>query len=411
MHSRAIARALLAAKERYDIKFISLPWGTTPLGALNPVDDVEIISRVIPGLSAKPDIWIQMGIPSEMQQVGQYNVLITAATEADIMPPAFVEGCNRADLVIVPSEFTAKVVANTIIEKVDKNTNQVVEQVKVNKKITTLFEGIDTDTYSKSNIIKNDLVTTLNNIPEQFCFLQVGHWMQGNLFCDRKDVGGLVHTFLKTFMHKAVKNRPALIMKTSTAGYSIAERDVIVDRIWQIQEMLREQTGFKGTFPNIYVLNGELTDAEMNTLYRHPKVKSMVTLTKAEGYGLPLAEFATTGKPIIAPAYSGYLDFIKVEHHVLLPVKMVEIDRSATNDWLPAKSHWSQVNYEYAGQAMVDVMEKYDKYLEKSRKSPKFVQDNFSLTKMTEKFLEILDGCSTFVPEKRTITLPKLKKI
>jgi hypothetical protein len=43
--------------------------------------------------------------------------------------------------------------------------------------------------------------------------------------------------------------------------------------------------------------------------------------------------------------------------------------------------------------------------------TPKFIQDNFSLTKMTEKFLEILDGCSTFVPEKRTITLPKLKKV
>lgn len=412
VHSRAIANALLSAKDRYDIKFISLPWGGTPFGALdrsNP-SDLEILSRMVPGLNEKPDIWIQITIPSEMQRVGEFNILITAATEADVMPPVFVEGCNRADLILTPSEFTKKVVENTILERVDNRTQQVVEQVKVNKKIQVLFEGVNTDIYSKGNVVKGDLLSTLQAIPEEFCYLQVGHWLQGNLFCDRKDIGGLVHTFLKTFMQKKGKNRAGLILKTSGAGYSISSRDVIIDRIWQIQELIRDQTGFKGEFPSIYLLNGELNESEMNTLYRHPKVKAFVTLSKGEGYGLPLAEFALTGKPIICPAYSGYLDFINPEHHVLLPVQLKEIDRTAVNDWLPAKSRWSQVNYDFVGQVLVDVKEKYDKYLERSRKSPKYVKDNFSLTEMTKKFLEIIDECSTFVPERKTIKLPELKK-
>lgn len=211
-------------------------------------------------------------------------------------------------------------------------------------------------------------------------------------------------------MHKKGKNRAGLVLKTSGAGYSITSRDTIIDRIWQIQELLRDQTGFKGDFPSIYLLNGELTDAEMNTLYRHPKVRAFVTLTKGEGYGLPLAEFALTGKPIVCPAYSGYMDFISPDHHVLLPAQLKEIDRTAVNDWIPAKSRWSQVNYDFVGQVLVDVKEKYDKYLERSRKSPRYIQDNFSLTRMTEKLLEIIDECSTFVPERKTIKLPELKK-
>ena len=53
-----------------------------------------------------------------------------------------------------------------------------------------------------------------------------------------------------------------------------------------------------------------MTDEEMNSLYNHPKVKAMVSFTKGEGFGRPLAEFGTTGKPIIASNWSGHLDFL-----------------------------------------------------------------------------------------------------
>lgn len=410
VHSRLIAKSLLQYNQ-YDVKFLSMPWGNTPIGALDPEADKDIVDKIIPDgrLTFKPDIWIQCTIPSEMQRVGERNILITAATEADVMPEPFVHGCNRADLIIAPSNFTAKVIQNTVLEKVDQRTKQVVEQSKVTVPVEVLFEGIDTSVFNKNNIVETDLVDRLNNIPEKFCFLYTGHWLQGQLFCDRKDTGGLIHTFLKTFMRKGSKNRPALILKTSGAGFSLVERDQVIDKIWQIKELIREQDGFEGKFPSIYLINGELTDSEMNVLYRHPKVKTMITLTKAEGFGLPLAEFATTGKPIVAPNYSGYLDFIQPDHHALLPVQLAKIHPSAANEWIPRDANWSQVNYTFVGQVMQNIMDHYPKYLEKSRKSPKFMQDNFSLTKMTEKFLEILQKHCT-LPEKKAIKLPELAK-
>ena len=53
-----------------------------------------------------------------------------------------------------------------------------------------------------------------------------------------------------------------------------------------------------------------MSEAEMKSLYAHPAIKCMVTATHGEGFGLPLFEFAQTGKLIVAPGWSGELDFL-----------------------------------------------------------------------------------------------------
>lgn len=250
-----------------------------------------------------------------------------------------------------------------------------------------------------------------SQVRESWCFLFVGHFLSGRIGQDRKDVGMLCKVFLDTFKNK--KKRPALILKTSGAGFSITERDQILDKINQIQEMIREE-GFKGKLPSIYLLNGDLSDAQMNELYNHSKVKAMVSFTKGEGFGLPLLEFTATGKPVICSAYSGPLDFLNPEYSVLLPGKLTKIDGSAANEWLPKEGEWFTVSYQYAGQVLSDVFENYDKYLEKSRKSVKYTKENFSLERMSEIFLELLEKDITFVnnvPKQVQINLPQLKKI
>jgi glycosyltransferase involved in cell wall biosynthesis len=69
----------------------------------------------------------------------------------------------------------------------------------------------------------------------------------------------------------------------------------------------------KHKLPPVYLIHGDLTNAEMNALYNHKKIKAMISFTKAEGFGRPLLEFSSTGKPIIAPHYSGQADFLKKE--------------------------------------------------------------------------------------------------
>jgi hypothetical protein len=48
----------------------------------------------------------------------------------------------------------------------------------------------------------------------------------------------------------------------------------------------------------------------MNSLYNNKSIKGLLTLTHGEGYGLPIFEAAYNGLPVIAPAFSGHLDFM-----------------------------------------------------------------------------------------------------
>ena len=91
------------------------------------------------------------------------------------------------------------------------------------------------EVFKKTDIIPKTLHNELSKIPENFCFLFVGHWLQGNPGHDRKDVGGLIKTFLETFRNTQ-SNKPALILKTSEATFSVSDRERILSRINEIKE-------------------------------------------------------------------------------------------------------------------------------------------------------------------------------
>jgi hypothetical protein len=108
-------------------------------------------------------------------------------------------------------------------------------------------------------------------------------------------MGYTIKSFLETFKNKPKGKRPALILKVQAgSGTSIMDREELLNRIDAIRKTV------KGDLPNIYLLHGEMSDAEMNELYNHGKVKAMISLTKGEGFGRPLLEFSLVNKPIIA---------------------------------------------------------------------------------------------------------------
>ena len=164
------------------------------------------------------------------------------------------------------------------------------------------------------------------------------------------------------------------------------------------------------TAPNIYLLHGDLTDSEMNELYNHPKVKAMVSFTKGEGFGRPLLEFGLTGKPIIASNWSGHIDFLNKEYCTLLPGQLTQVHPSAADKFILKESQWFTVEYAYAAKVLQDVMTNYKQYLKLSRKQTQYVKDNFSHSKMSKIFLDLIDKHFKEVPQHVGLKLPKLKK-
>ena len=390
---------------KYDVKILPQRWGATPFGFLqetNP-DHKLIKDCYLPNnqLPKQPDVWIQVTVPNEFQSVGKYNIGITAGIETTICAPQWIDGVNRMNLTLVSSEHAKNVFETSAFEEKNQQ-GQVVRHIKLEKPVEVLFEGANTDIYKKLDTVTSETGNIISDsIKEDFNFLFVGHWLQGEIGQDRKDVGMLIKTFLETF--KGKKTRPGLILKTSAGNYSIMDRDSILDKIRQIEN----EVG--GDLPSIYLLHGELSDEEVNELYNHPKVKAHVSFTKGEGFGRPLLEASISGKPVIAPNWSGHIDFLDKEMSILLPGQLTQLHPSAVvQDMLLAESSWFTVNYPTASSTLEEVYKNYKKYVDGAKRQSYRSRTEFSLDKMSEKILSILDSK---VPKPVEFKLPQLKKI
>tara|TARA_R110001592_G_scaffold267790_2_gene533882 strand:- start:2436 stop:3770 length:1335 start_codon:yes stop_codon:yes gene_type:complete len=406
-HTRDLVAGLIKS-DKYDIQIVSLPWGQCPTDALEAdnKEHQEISKRIArANISKKPDIFIQVSVPNEFQAIGNYNIGITAGIETTHVPHDFIKGANNMDLVIATSEHS-KSGFNVVYDKVDEKTKTKTGELKLETPIKVLFEGADLDVYKKvkPSDIHPTVIHELKDIKEDFCFLFVGHWLKGNVGQDRKDIGMMIKTLCEAFKRKSAHNRPGIILKTSHASFSILDRDIMMAKINQIIEPYGDK------IPNIYLLHGDLSDGEMNSLYNHPKVKAMVSFTKGEGFGRPLLEFGLTGKPIIASNWSGHIDFLHNEYCKLLPGELTQVDRSAADKFILQDAKWFTVEYAYAAKVLQDVVSNYKQYLKLSRKQIQHVKDNFSRNKMGELFIEILQDGVSSTPKQIALKLPKLKK-
>jgi glycosyltransferase involved in cell wall biosynthesis len=406
--SRDFIKSLIKAKgDEWDIKLLSQRWGSTPFGFLNEEieEEADLKSRIIPQMTAQPDVWFQITVPNEFQPVAKHlNVGVTAGIETTICDPSWIEGCNRMTLNLVSSQHAKTVFENSQFEQKDTTTNKTTAIIKLTSPVETLFEGVDLNKYFKTTPTKTDLVTEVSKIKEDFAFLFVGHWLQGEFGEDRKNVGYMIKAFLEVFKGKT--NAPALIMKTNSATTSIMDRNSMLEKIEAVRKTV------KGRLPNIYLLHGDLEDEDINDLYNHSKVKAMVSFTKGEGFGRPLLEFTVTEKPVIASGWSGHIDFLDKDASILVGGELKQIHASAVvPNMLIADSQWFAPNDGQAGYALKEVFENYKKYILLAKKQANISKTKFSLDKMTERLSQILDEKTQPVPKFIPLELPKLNKL
>jgi glycosyltransferase involved in cell wall biosynthesis len=336
---------------------------------------------------------------------------MTAGIETTICAPQWIDGINRMDLTLVSSNHAKKVFEDSKFEEKNNQTGQTVRNIKLEKPVEVLFEGANIDIYKKvDKIDESQIWDVFDYISEEFNFLYVGHWLQGELGEDRKNTGMLIKTFLETF--KDQKQKPGLILKTSSVDYSVLDREEILDRIRKIISTVEGNN-----LPQIYLLHGELSDEEVNNLYNHPKVKAHVSFTKGEGYGRPLLEASLSQKPVVVSNWSGHLDFLDPEMSILLPGELKQIHPSAAvPDMILSESAWFTVDYKKAAETLEDVYKNYKKYTDRAKKQAYRSRTEFSLGKMGENLISILDNkvpkpVQLKLPQLKKIELPKLKKV
>ena len=410
-HCRDLMKSL-RKMDKYDIKIIPLRWGTTPQNQVDGESEFGrwMLERVITEVGEKPALFIQVSVANEFEPKGHYNIGITAGVETTICPKDFIDGSNRMDLIIVPSNFTKQNLGGTVYQQKDNTTDQIVGEIKTTTPIEVLFEGVDTEIFSKGS--GNDV---LANVKEDFNFLIVGHWLKGDLGQDRKDIGMAIKTFATVFQYLPKDKKPGLIVKTSHAGFSVIDREGTREKLESVLK------SFGDKCPSVYLLHGDMEETDMSKLYHHTKVKAMISFAKGEGYGRPMAEFTLTGKPIIASGWSGQMDFLPADNAVLLEGNLTPVHESAADQFCMKEAQWFTANYSNAANKIYDVYNNYNTYLQKSAGLKENTLKNFTLDKMNEKFEQILN---TYVKEQPKLVpfnmptvnstkmqIPKLNKI
>ena len=400
-HSRDLLEALYQMN-LFDIKIDSCMWGNTPMTALESDNIFHkwIEGNIVSKFDGLPDIYIQVTVPNEFKRFGKFNIGITAGIETTVAPKDWIDGCNQMDLIIATSNFSKDILLSTVYDERNKTTNELAGQHKITKPIEVLFEGVDTLIFN--DVINKDFKL---DIKENFAFLFVGHWLKGNIGQDRKDIGMLIKCFVESF--KDGRDMPALVLKTSSSSFSIKEREVFTKKIKDIVSDIKNP-------PSIYLLFGDLTNKEMNDLYNHPKIKTMISITKGEGFGRPLLEFTMSGKPVIASNWSGHKDFLPMDKSVMVGGKLTDVDDSAIDQFIIKGSKWFTANYGEAAEIMKIVKNDYSNFLLKSLKLKEENKENFSLEKMKVKFGEILKPYSIAFqppPQQTKLILPKLNKV
>jgi len=410
----SLAKSLLRY-DKFDLMVVPTRWGACSKKYLasdmsDPLEQ-ELYKRVIrQPVNRQPDVFIQCSIPNEFQAPAKYNIGITAGIETTIARPDWVEGLNRMNYNIVTSTHAKKVFEEAVYQKQPEQNQPPQPDLKSIKPMDVLFWGADTSIYGNDKSFEPKVEEELGNIPEDFNFLFVGQWTNAGLFSDRKDIGNLIKTFLTTFSNMGVKPKPALIIKTSGAAICNMDKHDIINRLKTVRSIVEHEKKTKD-LPNVYLLYGELSEPEMNALYNHPKVRAHISFTHGEGFGHPLLLSTLSGKPLLAPNWSGHVDFLDPKLCKLLDGEVRIIPPDCVNEWLIKESAWFNVNYTRAEESMRNCFYHYKPFIEKAEQLRQRNAVEFSTQAMDVKFHAMLDK---YVPKFATETklvLPKLRKV
>ena len=312
-HTRLVLRSLRTLEDNIDLFFIPTGWGQTGW-IYEDTEERRWIDSLVEKtaqhrhLQANFDVSLQVTIPNEWQRMAPVNIGVTAGIETTKVAPVWLEKANMMDKIVTISEFSKSGFINTFYEGIDRRTGQKV-QLGCNTPIEVVHYPVKE--YEKVDI---NLQTETD-----FNFLTVAQWGP------RKNVANTVRWFVEEFIDQDV----GLIIKTFAKGGSIIDRRNATEKL---KSLLRPYGERKC---KVYLLHGDMTEEEMHSLYRHPKVKAFISLSHGEGFGLPFYEAAYSGLPVLAPDWSGHIDFL------YKPTK-------EKNGKIKKKAHFAKVNYDLA---------------------------------------------------------------
>lgn len=263
--------------------------------------------------------------------------------ELEKFPEEWKPCFNLFDEIWTPSEF----ISNTI----RKETNIPVKTVPYHVKVNIGKE------YNREYFKLSD---------DKFLFLMM--YDSGSIM-ERKNPIGVLKAFKKAFDKQ-----------DDSVGLVIKINNYINEDEKKIRKILDGYT-------NIYFIKDTLNKDQVNSLIKNVDV--FVSLHRAEGFGLVLAESMLLGTPTIATNWSSNTEFMNNEVACMVDAKLIELDR----DYGPFKkgNRWADPNIDQAAKYMQDLYTSkidYEKLVDKSRE---YIEGKLCLTKIATLIKENID--------------------
>lgn len=342
VHCRQVAKWLLSKSET-EVKFQALPWGDTPWILDQKYDD-GLIEKIMQNtvdlevpVDQRFDLSFQLQLPNEWDtKIAYRNIGLTAGVETDVCNPEWVQACNKMDMVIVPSKHSLDCIKKS-------------GELKVPSAVVP-------ESFCDEILSDSPPVDGLPTFSTDFNFLIFGQITGDNPMNDRKNIFFTIKWLCEVFKDD---QNVGIVLKTNLG------RNTHIDkrRTQQLVETLLKECR-RGQFPRLHLLHGEMSNFDVAALYKHPQIKALVSLTRGEGYGLPILEAAASGLPVIATEWSGHTDFLNHGRYIPVAYNLKQIHPSRVdNKIFVQQAKWAEV-----------IEEDFKKKVSKFRTSPSVPQ-------------------------------------
>lgn len=329
-------------------------------------------------IGTKFDISIQLMIPHEWNtDLAEHNIGVTALVETDKISPLWIECLNKMDQIWTISNFNKDTILSSMY-----NTEQGMLKFNDPKKISLVtFPVKDYEDITKEESLESFKFDT------DFNFLACAQWGP------RKNMEATVKWFLDTFKDN---EKVGLVCKLHVMNNSTIDK----------YESKRTLETILEHFPDrkckVYLIHGNVPERKLHSLYVHPQIKAIVSTTHGESWGLPLFESAYMGLPIIAPRFSGYLDFLLQEKDIEGKKKrkpyFADVDfvlKNVANEhiWehvIIKGALWAHPNESSFKNRLCELYKDYNRFKTQALKLKEIIRDKYSEEKVYQQYIEPL---------------------
>jgi len=383
-HTRFLLRALRSREDLFDIYLLNLNWGKT--GWIWEDDEER---RWIDSILYKTMEYVDKGrafdisalvtIPNEFEKLAPINIGVTAGIETTKVSPQWIEKSQLVDKIVTVSNHSKDVYENTKYEVKNEETGEVGTFGCMAPIEVVHYPVRD---YEPENIELN--------LDYDFNFLAVAQ------VSPRKNTENLIRWFVEEFYDKKV----GLVLKCNVRNNSTLDK-LYLTKI--MSDLLRE---YDQRECKIYLIHGDMHESELTALYQHPKIKALISLSHGEGFGLPIFEAAYNELPIIAPNWSGYVDFLyapvkdkktKKEklkaHFAKVKYTIKPVQKEAVWDGVIQKdSMWCYPEQGSFKMRLRELRRDHSRFKSQAKKLAKHIRENFTEEKQYEKFVNIFSA-------------------